>query len=355
MRMKRVCHFTSVHKSLDDRIFEKECVSLAKAGYEVTIVAGGDSFTRDGVTIVGCGESKNHLDRFLFLSRRVYKEALKLDCDIYHFHDPELLPYGLLLKKKGKKVIFDSHEYTPGQILDKKWIPGPLRRIVSEAYKRYETRVVGKIDGVITATPFIAEQFAQRARRAVDIRNYPILDDIENGDKPVSKRDNVACYAGGINEGRGEKVMLEAMKSVDGRLLLAGNREAHTVDNVEYLGWCGRDKVNEIYGKSVVGLVVLKPLHNYIDSLPIKMFEYMAAGIPFIASDFPLWREIVTEGNCGFCVNPENPDEVAEKINMLFQNKEMAEKMGCLGRKLVHEKYNWNVQAEKMLRLYNSL
>ena len=115
--MTKVCHMTSVHPPEDVRIFHKECVSLAEAGYEVYLVERGESCEKNGVHIIGLGDlPKNRLKRMTEGAKKVYEKALELDCDIYHFHDPELLPYGLKLKKKGKKVIFDSHENTLEQI-----------------------------------------------------------------------------------------------------------------------------------------------------------------------------------------------------------------------------------------------
>ena len=118
----KVCHMTSAHDPEDIRIFHKECVSLAKNGYDVYLVERGDSYEKNGVHIVGVGTiPDSRLQRMTQGARRVYEAALALDCDIYHFHDPELLPYGVMLKKKGKKVIFDSHENTVEQIMEKEW------------------------------------------------------------------------------------------------------------------------------------------------------------------------------------------------------------------------------------------
>lgn len=222
----KVCHITSAHDTDSSRIFLKECVSLAQAGYEVYLVGRGESYDKNGVHIVGVGEiPESRRKRMMEGAKRVYEKALALDCDIYHFHDPELLPYGLKLKRKGKKVIFDSHEDVPAQIMDKEWIPLPVRKTVSRIYKAYETHVVKQLNAVVAATPHIAEQFEGRAKRIVVINNYPKLDDIEFHTTPFSEREPIICFAGGISEIRGEKVMVEAMKDVDGILILAGDHE----------------------------------------------------------------------------------------------------------------------------------
>lgn len=358
--IKKICHFTSAHEALDDRIFLKECVSLRKAGYDVYIVAKGDDSIRDGVTINGCGFSKNKLQRLFFFAKHVYKIAKSLDCDVYHFHDPELLPYGIKLKKLGKKVIFDSHEDVPAQILDKEWIPSLFRKFISILYKRYETKAVKLFDGVVTATPHIAERFDGRANKIVIINNYPKLDDIIYQTKSFEEREQIVCYAGGINQMRGEAVMVAAMKNIKGRLILAGphdndNIESEVCANVEYIGKITRAEVNELYGKSRCGFVLYQPAANHFEAQPIKMFEYMAAGLPFIASDFPLWKNIVEENNCGICVNPRDTNAVSEACRFLLENPEKGQEMGRKGRELVMKKYNWNVEEEKLLEFYKNL
>lgn len=221
--MVKVCHITSAHPPEDIRIFHKECMSLAAAGYEVYLVQRGASYEKNGVHIIGAGEIPNgRFKRMLVGSRRVYEIAQSLACDIYHLHDPELLPYGLKLKRAGKTVIFDSHEDVSAQIMDKEWIPHYLRKLISKFYRKYETRVVQQLNAVIAATPHIADQFMGRAKRIVVINNYPRLDDIEFHTTPFENRNPIICYAGGLNELRGEKVMCEAMKESTGELVLAG-------------------------------------------------------------------------------------------------------------------------------------
>ena len=153
--------------------------------------------------------------------------------------------------------------------------------------------------------------------------------------------------------------MLDSMKNVDATLILAGDHDKSTFENgigkVIYTGKLNRKEVNELYGKARLGLVILLPAHNYVESLPIKMFEYMAAGLPFVASDFPLWKKIVEENNCGICVNPRDTNDVSEACRFLLDNPEKGQEMGCKGRELVMKKYNWNVEEEKLLEFYKNL
>ena len=357
----KLCHMTDIHQQEDIRIFHKECTSLAEHGYDVYQVSKGRTYESKGVHMVGIGEvSGSRLLRMTRAARKVYETAGKLDADLYHFHDPELLPYGLKLKKQGKKVIFDSHEDVPAQIMDKDWIPKPLRKIVSTLYRLYETHAVRHLDAVVAATPYIAKQFKGRAKKVVVINNYPKLDDIRFHDTPFQERESVICYAGGISDIRGEKIMTEAMKSVDGTLILAGEHpveemKAGNSSVIKYIGRVDRSEVNELYGRSVVGLCMLMPTGNYVNSQPIKMYEYMAAGLPFICSDYPLWKKVAENTKAGLCIDPHDTKSLSKMINELLEHREKAEEMGKCGRIAVEKYYNWDREKEKLVSLYNTL
>ena len=352
----KICHMTSAHKSNDVRIFIKECSSLAAAGHTVYLVAQGGSREENGVQIVGLGEApEGRRQRMTAFARAVYEKALALDCDVYHFHDPELLPYGLKLKRAGKRVIFDSHEDVPGQIEDKTWIPALLRKTVSRAYRAYETRVARMLDAVVAATPHIGAQFEGRARRVAVVNNFPRLDDIVLHETPFAQREALVCYAGGVSENRGDSIMRRAMEGADGRLVIAGKHAAEVCGNVEYAGMLDRAGVNALYGAAVAGLCILKPIQNYYYSQPIKMYEYMAAGLPFVCSDFPGWRRVAEESGAGVCVDPSDIEAIRAAVNGLLADREKAQAMGRAGRAYVTANCTWANEEKALLALYAEL
>lgn len=361
--MRKVCHFISAHDWDDDRIFLKECHALVDSGYNVYLVAPGESRDCDGIHVVGCGERpEGRKARMGEFAKKIYKKAKELDCDIYHFHDPELLPYGVKLKKAGKKVIFDSHEDIPAQIMSKYWIPLPFRWFVSKMYKRYESYAVAKFDAVVAATPAIAEKFRGRVKKVVIVNNYPKLDDIVFQTKPFNERPANICYAGGLDEIRGGVVMVEAMKDIDDvQLILAGACDEKIKNiisggrNVRYIGKVGRDEINDLYGNSIAGLVLLQPLDRYKVSKPVKMYEYMAAGLPFICSDFPLWRELIAETGAGICVPYGDLQAIRSAVFKLAHNLAMAQEMGKRGRAAIEKKYSWEFEARILAGCYKEL
>ena len=124
---------------------------------------------------------------------------------------------------------------------------------------------------------------------------------------------------------------------------------------IKYVGKITRAEVNELYGKARAGIVLYQPAENHYASQPIKMFEYMAAGLPFVASDFPHWKSIVEKNDCGICVDPTNVEAVREACKYLLENPDVAQEMGRRGYDAVIAKYNWRNEEEKLLELYEEI
>jgi len=365
----KVAHLSSAHPPADTRIFYKECMTLAQAGYEVVLIIPHD---RDeivnGVRIRAVSKPTSRFDRMMSTVREVYRAALEEDAIIYHFHDPELIPVGILLKNKGKKVIYDVHEDLPRQVLTKPWIKPFLRRVVGAGAQAVEKFCAHYFDRIITVTSTIAERFPEN--KTTIVHNYPILEEFAGTDFiPYQKRNPLVVYVGGITVIRGIKEMVNAMnlipETLGARLVLAGKFSPPALENdvssmagwsnVEYLGWQSRDEVADLLSKARIGLVLLHPTLNYMDAFPIKMFEYMAAGIPVVASNFPLWRKIVSEIGCGLVVDPLNPQAIADAVQWLLAHPVEAELMGKRGQDAVIKKYNWHTEAQNLLDVYQSL
>ena len=370
MKGAKVVHLTTVHTPMDIRIFRKECRTLAQAGYDVALIAKGNKTeVVEGIKICGLGLTKSRWDRMTRGLMKSLAMALMEKGNIYHFHDPELIPVGLLLKLGGKKVIYDVHEDFASSLLesDREWMPSCLKGVMSHLVRITERIGVSACDAVVAATPKIRALFPGNG--TVLVQNYPIIDELICQDEiPYSQRPGNVIYAGGISERRGIREMIKAMNLVsssEARLFLAGNfdnpgmeqqvGEIPGWDRVTYLGLLQRKELAEVIGRSRMGLVLFHPIKNHIEAQPNKIFEYMSAGIPVIASDFPLWKEIIAETGAGLVVNPLDTKAIAATIQWLFEHPEQAEAMGKRGAEAVHNRLNWRVEEKKLLDLYKEL
>lgn len=365
----KVSHLTSVHSRYDVRIFLKMCTSLAKIKeYEVNlIVADGKGFEKNNsVNIYDAGSIKeSRLSRMTRTVYHIYRKAVELNSDVFHLHDPELIPIGLLLRLRGKKVIFDSHEDFPKEFLSKPYVNKYLGKFLYHIIRILEKNASKKFDYIVTATPFLRDKFVSSNPKTIDINNYPIKSELANNTEWTNKKDEV-CYIGGLTQIRGIQEIVKAIGYVnDARLNLAGNfnpvsfemeiRSMEEWKKVNYFGYVDRFKVAEILSSSKAGLITSYPLINHLDALPVKMFEYMSAGIPVIVSNFPLLKGIIEDNRCGIAVDPMNPNEISEAITYIIQNQEEAIEMGKRGRVLVQSIYNWENEEKKLYEVYNHI
>lgn len=366
--MKNICHISTAHHPTDDRIFYKECISLRKYGFEVYfIVPSANEESVGDITIVPLPIFKNRFKRIILGTYKTYQLAKRIDADIYHFHDPELIPLGLKLKLSGKKVIYDVHELVYHQIENKKWL-GKMVTIIQWIYLQFEKRAVKKLDGIILAEDGYKDYFHSRyliyKPKFQVIRNYSILSMIDLT-VPINLKDyrQKMIYMGGLSKVRGIKEIIQALELINNPpvFLLFGRWEdpGYQSECMNLAGWkhvnyLGFRKLEEIYPYLKVSdltIAMLYPIKNYLTSLPVKAFEYMAMGKPMVLSDFPYWKEIF--GNCAYFANPHNPSDIAEKIQVLLSNKSLRKELGENGRKAVEEKYSWESEEKNLFDLYN--
>lgn len=363
--MKKICHVTSVHPVLDARIFWKECLSLSKE-YEVFLIAP-NTYDRveNGVHILNVGIPSGRISR-QFKLNMVYMKMLEVDADLYHFHDPELMYLGLKIKKLGKKIVFDSHEDVPMQILSKEYLPAFSKNTLSLLYSCFEKTLLKQYDALISVTPSIIERLETINSNTYMITNYPVLTEFEPTNETINSKD--ICFAGGVSVQYMHENVIKALSRTSATYLLAGPaypgyleklKQIRGWEKVNYLGIVGHDKVFEIYKKSLAGVVLLDYNANvgyHRGTLGVlKLFEYMMVGIPVIATDFDLWKEIVEGCDCGICVNPHDINAIVTAIDFYISHPDVAKKKGKNGRKAVELKYNWGTQETALFKVYESI
>lgn len=365
----KICVLTSAHPAFDVRIFHKECKSLARAGYEVTLVAPHlESQRIEGITLRAVAPATGRCERWFKTIGAVYRTAVAAEADVYHFHDPELLPVGLLLRAQGKKVVYDIHEDLPLTVSYKPYVPKSLRRPLAKLCSMVELLTTRQLSGLIAATPEIAKRFSGHPNVCV-VQNYPIREEFSE-DAEGSLSSGYVTYVGlRITKARGADEMVRTMgllsESLPVRLKLAGVIEPPALlqqleatpgwTSIDYLGSLGRASVSDLIRNAIAGLVVLHPEPNYVNSHPVKLFEYMCAGIPVIASDFPVFRSIVEGAKCGILVNPLSVRQIADAIEFLYTHPDEARAMGARGRLAISSRYNWQHEEQTLLGMYNRM
>ncbi|NLB60029.1 MAG: glycosyltransferase family 4 protein [Lentisphaerae bacterium] len=367
----KVAHLTTVHQFPDTRIFYKMCVTLAAQGYDVTLVTRAErQETIQGVQILPlpkrqCG---SRWGRFIYSWWDGYRAIRKLSPDLVHFHDAELLPLSLIFRMLGMQVIYDAHEDLPKQILSKPYLPLRARRVVAWLCSLLERVSAVWLTGIVVANPGQMRPCFPGSKTEL-IQNFPILDEFKfENETPYSARPVWFAYAGGLTAIRGAREMLQAIERVEqpeAQLSLAGRFESKALERevasmpgwrrVVYLGWQSRSQISALLGQARAGLVVLHPVPNFLSNQTVKMFEYMAAGIPVIASDFPLWREIIESHQCGLLVDPLDVGAIAAAMQWILDHPQEAAAMGQRGRQAVVEKYNWEKESVKLRALYERL
>lgn len=372
--MSSVLHLSTVHPRNDIRIFVKQAQTLAeKLSHRVFLMVadgkGNVEASRGSVSIIDIGQIDGPFwRRVLFGSWRSLQAIRKLKPSIVHFHDPELILLGLILKILGYKVIYDVHEDVPDQVATKYWVPVPIRKAIAWMVYLIESLGALVFDAIVPATPTIAEHFPPN--KTVTIQNYPIADELVLAIPTVySARPAAFVYPGVIAEIRGCLEIVRALtllSDIPGvRLDLAGAfsppnfadelMAAPGWEMVEYHGVVSRERLTQLLSNVRAGLVVHHPIPNEVNAQPIKLYEYMSVGLPVIASDFPLLRRIIDEAGCGLLVDPRRPNEVAEAMRWILNHPIEAEAMGQRGRDMVEARYNWDVEADKLVALYNQL
>jgi glycosyltransferase involved in cell wall biosynthesis len=370
----KICHVCSGHTDDDSRVFHKECLSLAQAGYEVHLVATGtqkSSSHSNQVIFHPLSTCKSRRER---LSRcwSVASLATRIDADLYHVHEPDLLG-PVLARARGKPVIFDAHESYLDVIYSREWIPRFARPFVKLGWDFVERQLIKRCAAVVCATADIATRYHPLNSRVVVLQNFTDISSETNGKVAPVRNTHTCVFAGSMKPDRNISNVVRALgilrsRGIEGRLWLAGSwatdyqREIFSLadsekvtDQVQYLGILSRGEAVSLQARAALGLNVSLPSPNGVRGFPIKMLECMAVGTPIIYSDIPSFRRIAGSPEVGIAVDPAAPEQIADAIALLFGNLDLARRLGENGRRAVREQFNWNVESKKLLALYRDV
>ncbi|MDO4412653.1 glycosyltransferase [Cutibacterium sp.] len=365
-RIGRVVSLSTVHHGHDNRVFNKEARALVQAGYDYHLVISAERDGIDnGIPVVALHREEGRVRRLILSQREAWHYLQVLQPEVLHIHDPELIPLALLWGHRDHcKVIYDAHEDLIGQVDTKPYL-GKLTRPLARLAARGLVGLADRgADAVVAATETVGQRFHHSPVTVV--RNYPWLGNYDVTPDPVPGR---LVYVGDLSEERKLSFMIEVTRRIrcqvpQAHLVLAGRVLSgcqNTVDRavgegfVDHLGLVSPTEVPKVLASGQIGLVFLKPLPNYVASLPTKLFEYMASRLPFAASDFPAWREMFGRYGAGIFVDTEDIAVTAGSLAELLADSNRCREIGQAGRRAVEAGLNFESQAEALTGLVGRL
>lgn len=357
----KVTHLTSVHGRYDQRIFRKECRGLARSGFHVSLVVADEKPDEilDGVEICSVGSIKGRVARVFKVLPRLFLRARLIKADIYQVHDPELLIVALLLRALGKKVVFDMHEDAVVQISIKSYLNKAQRVLFSSLYGAFERFAIRNIAGLVTATDGLRDKYGFLAKHKSAVQNY--VDMSLFPEREVKFDKPIVFHPGGLSWARGLENMVGLAKHLPAgsEVLLAGRLEdGYQVSDVQpatYLGMLGEKQVQEIYGRANIGVILYNNVGQYGGATAVKVYEYMAAGMPVIMPDHGEWPDFNSKIRCGLNVRVDDPEAVAAAVMCLIANPEQSATMGRNGRRHVLENYSWEKPLSALIGFYKQV
>lgn len=365
----KICMLTSSHDIYDNRIYYKEALSLKKHFNEVYIVGPGekDFITEDGIIVKCFPRRKSWHDRMRPM-KDMYKLGLSIDADVYHAHEPDSFQVAIKLKRNiGKKAVFDSHEYYPEAFSEhfKSFSP-----IAKKLLYMYEKNLSKKADMIISVNEILVNKFKNYNENVLLIPNYPIFEnnaaEKQYGEKPLF------VYVGEQREDRGIMKILEAIKLSSGKAeyifigrfindqfkdkVMTYIKDNLSNRDVKFIGKIPHPEVFKYLSRADAGFVILQPNSwRYVNSEPIKLFEYMLGKTAVIGSNYPMIKSILEEAGCGLTVVPDNAEDIAKVIDYSIANRKEVIEMGKKGYETAKQKYNWYVIEKRLVEAYKKL
>lgn len=373
MVRKKICQFSIVHAQTDSRVFARECKSLAK-DFDVTLIAVGEKEgLLDGVNMIPLPRFSNPILRMLVGGPLIYQKALQQDAGVYHFHDPELIPYGILLSFTGARVFYDMHENTMGDIAYRGWIPKWMRNAIAKIYKNilsygnlhFHTIAVVEKDEM-------AYNSGLRPGHFTKVLNYAPLHElipfrIENRWEQTEAR---LIYAGLLEDHYYhfskilEAIYLLQKEGIIVQLDVAGKLDQNQFEsytrldywdkiksNLVFHGYIPQQQFFELSRKARIGLCLKNQPDKLTYSHERKLFEYIGLGLPSLFCDNAIYRALNEELEIGISCSLDDPRSISEGIKGLLADKSGYERFvsNCLNQ--AHQKFNWESQYEKLKSL----
>ena len=369
----------------DSRV-EKEAASLVRAGHDVTVVAEWAPGLpvreeRQGYRVVRVRRGAARLPglRLLQYRRRLIRALRMTAPEVIHAHDSDALePVAAVARQRRVPYVYDAHELWTDQ--ENRGRTELYFRLWRFYYRAIQRLLVPRAASVVTVSPPIAAELRRRyrLREVALVPNYPeisgplearsIRDLAAASGRPISDGSAIVLFIGGVHLGRGIDDIVRAIAAVPataGVFLGSGEPPEHVrslaealgiEDRLHFLPRVGSSEVIPFAASADVGITLTEPISlNSRYALPNKLFQYMAAGIPVIASDYPQVAEIVLAHRAGLTVDPADGQAIANAVRAVVADPRAAREMGRRGREAVERAYNWEVAARTLVAVYDRI
>ncbi len=336
-------------------------MALKRAGHDVHVVAAGESSTQYGVHVVGLPSPRDRSRRMLLTSSQLFLQAARMDVDAYHVHEPEFLPWALLLRaRRSKPVVYDSHEYYREALLGRRWLPSAMRAPVANITGWLEPRMASHLDAVVTADEGQQGAFwSAGAKRVILVRNLPPRDLFDAADPPLTGLPRRLFHIGSLSDVRGWSQVTAVADSLATRgveVVIVGMRPSGAVPwHARFTGHLSLPEIVRITRGGGIGLSALLLTPQNLLGVPMKVFEYMALGLPLVASDIPPHRYMVAKYAIGRLYPPADHRACLAEVLWLLSHTDAALDMSRRGRKAYLEGLNFDLEGSKLNTLYEEI
>lgn len=363
-----------MHEYNDDRIFERAAKGSSSLGNKVFLISTYPSDTEiEGVSIVGL-KKRTGLNRRINSSFEAYRKSKIVKADIYHFHDPDLIPWMVMLSFSGRKVVYDVHENYESRLY-KLPFPRFVNKLFAGIYRWMERLISRRFAGITVVTESMRNLFEGFKKPMCVVGNVVFLDRLKNVNFDRNKKKELLIYTSGTNSAARNCIQtIEALRSIlkeipEVKMKFVGRyhpesfkqkmsdraRELEVQDNVIIDGMIPWEENFNRTAEASIGCVFYEDNPNNRVTLPNRLFEYMFCGVAVLGEDFPEVRKVLDETSAGLCVNSSDPSDIAEKAISLLKNPDKMNEMGINGRNAVMERYNFENTLTELMKFYRKI
>lgn len=367
---------SSSHLANDIRVFQKEALSIQKLDNKELfyLVPHHKTERIEGVQIIPVSLNRAKYQRLILNPFLIFFKLLFKKVDVIHFHDPELMPFILILNwlKPKLKTIYDIHEDLEGLVRNRNWIPlkKENRNFIAGIAARYEKFFVKRFSSIIAADHVIAERCKTVNANTIVIENFPKKEEYIHNERLQAPTDYIKISSfGGLSNARCIETIVKAIEilyekhkikcvvggGIASQDLFESLKKSSAWSSIEYLGKVSRTQMANEICTSHVSFVMFSDSPNHYQIRSNRFYETLSFGVPVICSDFPEWKAFMNENNCGFACNPNDAKQVADCIQQILLTPSLRQTLGDNGRNIVLNKYNWEIEEKKLINLYNKL